>query len=42
MVFSADPWAYNASRPLRAVWVTTKFAGDGPEATPILGSPGPP
>ena len=37
MVFSADPWAYNGSRPLRAVWATAKFPGDGPVAEPILG-----
>lgn len=37
LVFSADPWAYNGSRPLRAVWATTKFAGDGPVPIPILG-----
>jgi hypothetical protein len=37
MVFSAEPWASNATRPLKAVWVTTHFAGDGPVKEPVLG-----
>lgn len=37
MVFSADPWAVNASRPLQAIWVTTHFPGDGPMKESALG-----
>lgn len=37
MVFSADPWAVNANRPLQAIWVTTHFPGDGPVREPALG-----
>ena len=37
MIFSADPWAFNGSKPLRAVWVTTHFPGDGPVDGPTFG-----